>query len=142
MKRENAYLTDAQIAILKEKLLAEKERIANKRNETERYQMDKNELLDPLDEASINVQTSHDIRFSNRENFYFKKINKALGLMERGIYGLCDECGMEIGFERLNARTTAELCIACKEEAEMAENNNIYDKKSKSLGRALHESAR
>jgi len=142
MKRENAYLKDAQIAVLKEKLLAEKERILNKQNETERYQMDKNELVDPLDEASINVQTSHDIRFSNRENFYFKKINKALGLIERGIYGLCEECDAHIGFERLNARPTAELCIACKEEAEMAENNNIYDKKSKSLGRALHESSR
>ena len=40
------------------------------------------------------------------------------------------------------ARPTAEMCIVCKEEAEMAENNNAYDKKSKSLGRALHESLR
>lgn len=142
MKRENSYLTDKQIATLKETLLAEKERIANKRLETEKYQMDKNELLDPLDEASINVQTSHDIRFSNRENFYLKKINKALDLMNRGIYGLCEECDAEIGFERLAARPTAELCIACKEEAEMAENNNAFDKRSKSLGRALHESVR
>jgi len=142
MKRENSYLTDKQIATLKETLLAEKERIANKRLETEKYQMDKNELLDPLDEASVNVQTSHDIRFSNRENFYLKKINKALDLMNRGIYGLCEECDAEIGFERLMARPTAEMCIVCKEEAEMAENNNAYDKKSKSLGRALHESLR
>ena len=142
MKRENAYLTDKQIATLKDNLLAEKERIANKRSETEKYQMDKNELLDPLDEASINVQTSHDIRFSNRENFYLKKINKAIDLMNRGIYGLCEECDGHIGFERLQARPTAELCITCKEEAEMAENNNFFDKKSKSLGRALHETMR
>jgi len=140
--RENAYLTDKQVNALKEILLGEKERIANKRMEVEKYQMDKNELLDPLDEASINVQTSQDIRFSNRENFYLKKINKSLELISRGLYGLCEECDAEIGFERLNARPTAELCIACKEEAEMAENNNAFDKKSKSLGRALHESSR
>jgi DnaK suppressor protein len=142
MTRENDYLSDKQIAALKENLLAEKERITNKRSEMEKYQMDKSELLDPLDEASINVQTSQDIRFSNRENFYLKKINKSLDLITRGIYGLCEECDAHIGYERLIARPTAELCIACKEEAEMAENNNFYDKKSKSLGRALHEALR
>lgn len=142
MKRENAYLTDKQIATLKDKLLAEKERIANKKLEEEKYQLDKNELSDPLDEASVNTQTSHDIRFINRENFYLKKINKSLDAINRGTYGLCEECDAEIGFERLNARLTAELCIGCKEEAEMAENNNVFDKRSKSLGRALHETNR
>ena len=142
MKRENAYLSDKQVAILKDKLLSEKERIANKKLEQESYQLDRNELSDPLDEASVNTQTSHDIRFINRENFYLKKINKSLDAMNRGTYGLCEECDAEIGFERLNARLTAELCIACKEEAEMAENNNFFDKKSKSLGRALHDTTR
>ena len=139
MNRENAYLSDEQIAILKDQLLSEKERISNKKLEQEKYQLDKNELSDPLDEASVNTQTSHDIRFINRENFYLKKINKSLAALGRGTYGLCEECDSEISFERLNARLTAELCIACKEEAEMAENNNFYDKKSKSLGRALHD---
>ncbi len=142
MKRENAYLSDKQIETLKEKLLSEKERITNKKLEQESYQLDKNELADPLDEASINTQTSHDIRFINRENFYLKKINKSLEAVSKGTYGLCEECDAEIGFERLNARLTAELCIACKEEAEMLENNNFFDKKSKSLGRALHDTVR
>ena len=142
MKRENAYLSDKQIIVLKDKLLSEKERITNKKLEQEQYQLDKNELSDPLDEASVNTQTSHDIRFINRENFYLKKINKSLEAMARGTYGLCEECDSEIGFERLNARLTAEMCIVCKEEAENVENNNFYDKKSKSFGRALHDSTR
>jgi DnaK suppressor protein len=142
MKRENAYLSDKQIAVLKDKLLSEKERIANKKLEQEQYQLDRNELSDPLDEASVNTQTSHDIRFINRENFFLKKVNKSLEAISRGTYGLCAECDGEISFERLNARLTAELCIACKEEAEMAENNNFFDKKSKSLGRALHDTIR
>lgn len=142
MKRENAYLSDKQIAILKDKLLAEKERISNKKLEQDNYSLDKNELSDPLDEASVNTQTSHDIRFINRENFFLKKVNKSLDAINRGTYGLCEECDAEIGFERLSARLTAELCIACKEEAEMAENNNFFEKKSKSLGRALHDNVR
>jgi DnaK suppressor protein len=142
MKRDNAYLTDKQIALLSDKLLSDKERITNKKLEQENYHLDKNELSDPLDEASVNTQTSHDIRFINREIIYLKKINKSLEAISRGTYGLCEECDSEIGFERLNARLTAELCIACKEEAEHAENNNFYDKKSKSLGRALHDTLR
>lgn len=142
MKRENAYLSDKQIAILKDKLMAEKERIASKRSENETFQLDRNELADPLDEASINAQTSQDIRFNNRENFFLKKVNKSLDAIARGTYGLCEDCDAEIGFERLNARLTAELCIGCKEEAEHAENNNFFDKKSKSLGRALHDTLR
>lgn len=142
MKRENAYLSDKQIAILKDKLMSEKERIMSKRSENETFQLDRNELADPLDEASINAQTSQDIRFNNRENFFLKKVNKSLDAIARGTYGLCEDCDAEIGFERLNARLTAELCIACKEEAEHAENNNFFDKKSKSLGRALHDTLR
>jgi DnaK suppressor protein len=142
MKRENAYLSEKQIAILKDQLLAEKERISNKKLEQDNYSLDKNELSDPLDEASVNTQTSQDIRFINRENFFLKKVNKSLEAINRGTYGLCEDCDAEIGFERLSARLTAELCIACKEEKEMQENNNFYDKKSKSLGRALHDNVR
>lgn len=137
--RENAYLTDKQVDELKNILLAEKERILNKDHDPQRYSLDKNELADPLDEASINIQASQELRFRNRESFYLKKINKSLAGIERGEYGLCEDCGIEIGFERLMARPTAELCITCKEEAEFNEKNNFFAKKSKSLGKTLQE---
>ncbi len=139
--RENDYLTDDQIDTLKNVLLAEKERILNKDHDPQRYSLDKNELADPLDEASINIQASQELRFRNRESFYLKKINKSLSGIERGEYGLCEDCGVEIGFERLMARPTAELCITCKEEAEFNEKNNFFAKKSKSLGKTLQELA-
>ena len=139
MARANSYLSDDQIKALKDKLLADKERILNKNAEKDQYCMDKSELADPVDEASINAQTSQEIRFRNRENFYLKKINKTLNKMESGDYGLCDECDIEIGFERLMARPTAELCIACKEESEHVENNNAFMRRSKSLGKTIAE---
>ena len=82
--RENKHLNDKQIAVLKNKLLAEKERILNKDMHGENYCLDRNELSDPLDEESINVQTSQELRFRNRENFFLKKINKALTKIECG----------------------------------------------------------
>lgn len=137
--RENAYLSDKQVNELKNILLAEKERLLNKDHDPQRFSLDKNELADPLDEASINIQASQELRFRNRESFYLKKINKSLTGIERGEYGLCEDCGIEIGFERLMARPTAELCITCKEEAEFNEKNNFFAKKSKSLGKTLQE---
>lgn len=139
MVRENDYLSDKQVNKLKEQLLNAKEEIANKKLDQGHYCLDRNELSDPLDEASINVQTSHELRFRNRELFYLKKITKSLMRMDEGIYGLCDDCGVEIGFERLMARPTAELCINCKEESEITEKNNFFQKKSKSLGKTLQE---
>ena len=113
--------------------------MGNKQNSKDLYSMDKNELFDPVDEASINAQTSQEIRMNNREIFYLKKIGKTLIKMDRGEYGLCGECDAEISFERLVARPTADLCIACKEEAEQVENSNAFMRKSKSLGKTIQE---
>jgi DnaK suppressor protein len=142
MARENSYLNDKQIAKLKDLLLAEKEGILNDRKEIENYSLDKNELADPLDEASINVQTSQELRFRNRKMLYLKKINKTLRKIDDGVYGLCQDCDVEIGFDRLMARPTADLCIGCKEESEVNERNNFHMKRSKSLGQSLQDLSR
>jgi|GEM_PF-332776 len=137
--RENAYLSDKQIEKIQRVLLSEKEKILGKKRDEESFHLDRNELSDPNDEASMNQLASQELRFRNREEFYLKKINKSLSSVERGAYGLCDDCGVEIGFERLIARPTAEMCITCKEEAELTERSNFFLKKSKSLGKNFNE---
>lgn len=139
MLRENSFFTDDQITKISDVLITEKEKIEIKEDSRERYCLDKNELSDILDEASANIQTTQDIRFRNRELFFLKKINKTLDRIEKGTFGLCDDCDDPIAFERLLARPTAELCISCKEAAEHSENNNFFLKKSKSLGKTISE---
>ena len=134
-----SYLKDQELEKIKTKLLMELQKLTLKNKDITSFCLDKNELSDPLDEASINIQASHELRFRNREIFYLKKINKSLDKIGKGIYGLCEECDVEIGFERLVARPTAELCISCKEEAELGEKNSIFGHKSKSLGKAISE---
>ena len=139
MERENVFLSDNDLTFIQIRLLKEKESILIKKKDFDSFCLDKNELSDPLDEASINVQTSHELRFRNREVFFLKKINKSLLKIDEGSYGLCEECSAEISFERLRARPTAELCINCKEEAELGEKNSIFGKTSKSLGKSISE---
>ena len=132
-------LLKTQLKQITQKLTLERESITDKEHDANSFCLDKNELSDVLDEASENIEASKMLRFRNREVFYLKKINKTLDRIDRGEYGCCDDCGDNINFERLYARPTAELCITCKEEAEFGEKNNIFHKKSKSLGKTLSE---
>ncbi|MFI5391062.1 MAG: TraR/DksA family transcriptional regulator [Bacteriovoracales bacterium] len=136
---KNQFLNQSKIGMILQKLLEEREKILQTENDKNRYCLDKNELADPLDEAAINIQASNELRMRNRTVFYLKKINKSLDRILSGNYGECEECEGEINFERLLARPTAELCINCKEEAELNEKNNIFGKKSKSLGKDLRD---
>jgi len=45
-------------------------------------------------------------------------IDRALGRIEDGTYGICQRCGRPIAEERLEALPYAELCIDCKRAAE------------------------
>ena len=139
MKRENSYLSMKKIKELTKILLAEKQAILNKNLNQDDYVLKKDDLADVLDEASANQQASQTLRFRNRELFYLKKINQALERIEDNTYGICEECDEPIGYERLKARPTATLCIGCKEESELIEKNNIFHKRSKSLGKTIAE---
>jgi DnaK suppressor protein len=45
-------------------------------------------------------------------------IGRALEKFEQGTYGVCDNCGQEIPYERLERFPQAALCVACKSEQE------------------------
>ena len=42
------------------------------------------------------------------------EIHEALARFEDGEYGICQECGEEIGMARLRVQPTATLCVHCK----------------------------
>lgn len=141
-KRDNKHLKKTQLKVLWDLLHETKEKIELSLLESnpQNFCLDKNELSDPLDEASINAETQKMLRFRNRDIFLLKKIKKSIEKIKEGTYGLCDECYYEISFERLRARPVAELCISCKEEAELTENQS--KKISKSMGRGISTSRR
>lgn len=138
--RLNKHLTETNLKALKDKLLSEAERI--RQNFTQKKHEYESASLagakDEVDAANDNILLSADMRFSNRESLYFKKVMKSLDKIETEQYGMCDECGEIITFQRLMARPTAEICILCKEESEREEQQNFFERKSKSLGREMN----
>lgn len=58
--------------------------------------------------------------FASKEGRLLYHIDQALRRLYKTpeLYGSCEECGGDIGFERLDALPHARLCIQCKEREE------------------------
>ncbi|BBL74293.1 RNA polymerase-binding protein DksA [Methylomagnum ishizawai] len=76
---------------------------------------------DPNDRATQESEFSLELRTRDRERKLIKKIEESLENLERGDYGYCETCGIEIGLRRLEARPTATQCIDCKTLDELRE---------------------
>ena len=76
---------------------------------------------DPNDRATQESEFGLELRTRDRERKLLRKINEALGRIEEGTYGYCDETGEEIGLKRLEARPVATMCVEAQERSEMAE---------------------
>jgi DnaK suppressor protein len=76
---------------------------------------------DPTDRASHESDRNFVLRIRDRERKLILKIKEALARIEDGTFGVCEECGEEIGEERLRVRPVTTLCIHCKTESEKKE---------------------
>jgi DnaK suppressor protein len=78
-------------------------------------------FADPNDRASQESDMALELRNRDRERKLIKKIEETISKIDSGEYGYCENCGVEIGLKRLEARPTATLCIDCKTLDEMRE---------------------
>jgi DnaK suppressor protein len=78
-------------------------------------------FADPNDRATQESDIALELRNRDRERKLIKKIDETIAKIERDDYGYCENCGVEIGLRRLEARPTATLCIDCKTLDEMRE---------------------
>lgn len=102
-----------------EKMLEE---IENKGKETLEEMVDSSASYpDPADRASVESEQFFALRLRDRERKLRKKILEALERIDNGTFGICEECGEEIGVARLKARPVTTLCIECKSRQEEEE---------------------
>lgn len=97
-------------------LLGEAERVVTDMNDDP-----EEEFADPTDRASLESNRNFLLRIKDRERRLITKIEEALRRIEDGTYGECEECGGNIGVERLKARPVTTLCIECKSAQEAKE---------------------
>ena len=82
-------------------------------------------LPDLNDRASQEEAVSLTLRTRERESNVIKKIEGSLDRLETNGYGYCENCDLEIGLKRLEARPIASLCIECKMLEEIREKTSL-----------------
>jgi DnaK suppressor protein len=78
-------------------------------------------FADPTDRAALESDRNFLLRMRDRERKLLTKITEAFARIDDGSYGQCEDCGGDIGIERLKARPVTTLCIACKSAQEARE---------------------
>jgi len=73
---------------------------------------------DQLDEALAEIWQRSDHAIIRQNIQDMRDIETARGRIAAGTYGVCTECGREIGYDRLLAYPTAKRCIECQREHE------------------------
>jgi len=88
---------------------------------------DREMFPDPTDRAALEGTRNLTLRIRDRERKLITKIDEALARIDDGSYGKCEECGEEIGVERMKARPVTTLCIQCKAAQEEAEKRRRFN---------------
>jgi DnaK suppressor protein len=76
---------------------------------------------DITDRASVETDRALELRTRDRARKLISKIDQALGRIEDGSYGFCEETGEPIGLRRLEARPIATMSIEAQERHERKE---------------------
>jgi DnaK suppressor protein len=101
------------------------------------FEVNLDDRMDDVDQASADAEQALRMRLRNREMLLIKKVDEALRRIEEGTFGTCQACENDIEIKRLEARPTATLCIACKEDEERREVLTADGRRHKSLGQTL-----
>lgn len=116
--------TEAEIAEVREELLAEIEQLNKK------IRAHEEELAgilkegsdgagrDPADVGSSNFERDQEVSLAQNSREMLDQAQLALRLFDSGDYGLCENCGNPIGKARLQAFPRATMCVSCKQRSE------------------------
>ena len=88
----------------------------------EKVTEDLGSVLDPAsdlgDLSTLDLDRDIDYEILSMHTETLKDIDEALNRLDEGSYGICDECGGEIGEKRLEVVPFALYCLECQQENE------------------------
>ncbi|HEX4881740.1 MAG TPA: RNA polymerase-binding protein DksA [Porticoccaceae bacterium] len=125
-KRGEQYMNENQRDHFRKLLLDWKQELMTEVDRTVNHMKDDAaNFPDPADRASQEEEFSLELRARDRERKLIKKIDKTIEMIDADDYGYCEQCGVEIGIRRLEARPTATLCVDCKTLDEIRERQTV-----------------
>ena len=122
------YMNPKQLSYFKHKLLLWKNDLLTDSQETLKHLKEENwQEPDLNDRASVEMDTSLELKTRDRYRKLLDKIDAALERIDSEEYGYCDETGDEIGLRRLEARPIATLSIEAQQKHENYERQHSDD---------------
>jgi DnaK suppressor protein len=112
-------LTEIQLSTLKEMLLRKRGEILVASTGTRPLpaSVDVNSRQGDLaDQASGNNEVHIQLKLKQTDAKILQAIEEALYRMEKGVYGICRDCGEPIAPARLEAIPWTRVCISCKQK--------------------------
>ena len=120
------YMSEAQLEHFRQILLEWKAQLQEEVERTVSHMRDDaNNYADPADRATQEEEFALELRTRDRERKLIRKIDETLERIRTEDYGYCEECGIEVGLRRLEARPTATLCVDCKTLDEIRERQRV-----------------
>lgn len=133
---EEEYMNPMHLEYFRQKLLGWKNELLSNSRETLDHLKEENwNEPDPNDRATIETDTSFELRTRDRYRKLIDKIDEAIKRIDDGEYGYCETTGEKIGLKRLEARPVATLCIEAQESHENYEKQHLdFDDDRESAG--------
>ena len=120
-KKSGATPREKKLMEMKKNLLAQKESLLKEAEEALNTLPGEINFPDMGDQATAETDRNFMLRLRDRERMLLKKIDEAIERIDNNTFGICEECGNEIGLKRLEARPVTTLCIECKTRQEEEE---------------------
>jgi len=120
-KKSSSSQREKTINNIKKKLLSQRETLLKEAEVTLNTLPGEINFPDMGDQATVETDRNFMLRLRDRERLLLKKIDEAIERIENNTFGICEECGSEIGIKRLEARPVTTLCIDCKTRQEEEE---------------------
>ena len=116
------FMNERQRDYFRARLVNWKEDILKEAKETLLHLQEENQNHPDLaDRASSETDRAIELRARDRQRKLISKIDEALGRIDDGSYGYCEETGEPIAIRRLEARPIATLSVEAQERHERRE---------------------
>jgi DnaK suppressor protein len=122
--KSSTKLTPRQKIIqqIKQNLMNQREALLREAEETLSSLPSELNFPDMGDQATAETDRNFILRLRDRERMLLKKIDETIERIDNNKdFGKCEECGLEIGTKRLEARPVTTYCIECKTRQEEEE---------------------
>ena len=105
---------------IRRNLVEQRQRILDAMRRNQAVEIGAADVGDEADQAGLNIERELQLELSDNERSTLDQIGGALRKMDKGTFGLCEQCRLAVETLRIKALPFARYCIKCQNSSEKA----------------------